>query len=87
MKIGPPTPPRGDDRGAQGRVAGKSGLKEDDAMPVDTCARLILEGMAAREREVVMTGRAKAGRFLKLLAPGVVENMALAALADEARPH
>ncbi|TFY97123.1 SDR family oxidoreductase [Ramlibacter humi] len=72
---------------AQGRPAGKSGLKEDDAMPVDECARLILEGMAAREREVVMTVRGKAGRFLKLLAPGLVEKMSLAALADHARPR
>jgi hypothetical protein len=34
-----------------------------------------------------MTARGKFGRFLKLLAPGVVEKMALAALADDARPH
>jgi NAD(P)-dependent dehydrogenase (short-subunit alcohol dehydrogenase family) len=72
---------------AQGRPAGKSGLKEDDAMPVDECARLILQGMEARTREVVMTTRGKLGRFVKLIAPGKVEDMALAALADEARPH
>jgi hypothetical protein len=34
-----------------------------------------------------MTARGKIGRFLKLLAPGVVENMALRALADEVKPH
>lgn len=71
---------------AQGRPAGQSGLKEDDAMPVDVCARLILEGMEARQREVVMTARGKLGRFLKLVAPGAVEDMALAALAQHARP-
>jgi short-subunit dehydrogenase len=71
---------------AQGRTAGRSGLKEDDAMPVDTCARLILDGMEARDREVVMDTRSKLGRFMKLIAPGRVEDMALAALAADARP-
>ena len=71
---------------AAGQAAGASGLKEDDAMPVETCAALILNGMAARQREVVMTGKGKLGRFLKLLAPGLVERLALAALKDEVKP-
>ncbi|MEK9953741.1 MAG: SDR family oxidoreductase, partial [Curvibacter sp.] len=70
-----------------GQPAGSSGLKEDDAMPVDVCARLILEGMNARRREVVMTRKGKLGRFIKLLAPGLVENMALAALKDGVKPR
>ncbi len=72
---------------AAGQPAGASGLREDAAMPVDVCARLILDGMARRQREVVMESRAKVGRYLKLLAPGIVENMALAALKDEVRPR
>jgi NAD(P)-dependent dehydrogenase (short-subunit alcohol dehydrogenase family) len=72
---------------AQGRTAGKSGLREDDAMPVDVCARLILDGLVQRRREVVMTAKGKLGRFLKLLAPGKVEDLALAAVAAEARPR
>ncbi|MRD48942.1 SDR family oxidoreductase [Caenimonas koreensis DSM 17982] len=72
---------------ARGVPAGSSGLKEDDAMSVEECARLIIDGMNGREREVVMTARGKLGRFLKLMAPGVVENMALAALKDDVRPH
>ncbi len=71
---------------AKGQAAGRSGLKEDGAMPVDVCARLILDGMETREREVVMTAKGKLGRFLKLVAPGMVENMALAALQDDERP-
>jgi hypothetical protein len=43
--------------------------------------------MNARKREVVMTARGKIGRFMKLLAPGVVERIALAALKDEVKPH
>lgn len=72
---------------AQGQAAGVSGLKEDNAMPVTECARLIIAGMQARHREVVMTGKAKVGRFLKLLAPGLVENMALAAVKADKQPH
>ena len=55
-------------------------------MTVETCARLILQGMDRRDREVVMTGKGKLGRFLKLIAPGLVEKMALAALNDAAKP-
>jgi short-subunit dehydrogenase len=71
---------------AAGVPAGSSGLKEDGAMSVEECARLIIEGMERRDREVVMTAKGKLGRWLKLLAPGAVENMALAALKDEVKP-
>lgn len=72
---------------AQGQEAGASALKEEGAMSVEECARLIIAGMNARKREVVMTAKGKIGRFLKLLAPGVVEKMALAALQEDRRPH
>ncbi len=72
---------------AQGQPAGVSSLKEDDAMPVAVCARLILAGMNGRKREVVMTAQGKVGRFIKLIAPGLIEKIALAALQDEAKPR
>ena len=72
---------------AQGRAGGAPGLNEDGAMPVGECARLILDGMAARQREVVMTARGKLGRFLKLIAPGKVEAMALAVVSTGPRPQ
>jgi short-subunit dehydrogenase len=72
---------------AAGGRAGVSGLKEEEAMTVEECARLIIDGMNARRREVVMTLKGKAGRFLKLLVPGLVEGMALAALKDDAKPR
>ena len=58
-------------------------------MPVDECARLIIEGMRRRRREVVMTARARVGLWLKLLAPSKVDAMARAALAKnrEGKPH
>jgi len=77
------------DRGynAQGAELGSSSLKEDNAMPVEECARLIIDGMNGRKREVVMTAKGKLGRFLKLFAPGVVEDLALKAVSEEQRPH
>ena len=72
---------------AAGESAGQSGLKEDAAMSVEECARLILKGMESGQREVVMSVKGKLGRWLKLLAPGLVERMALAAVKKEARPQ
>ena len=71
---------------AAGKAAGSSGLKEDNAMSIEECAQLILQGMNTRQREVVMTAKGKLGRWLKLLAPARVEAMALAALKDEVKP-
>jgi len=72
---------------AKGQAAGKSGLDETGAMSVETCARLIIDGTEARERDIVMTAKGKLGRWLKLLAPGLVDKLALKALNQHARPQ
>ncbi|MEP6739394.1 MAG: SDR family oxidoreductase [Caldimonas sp.] len=66
--------------GADGKAAGKSGLDEEGAMSVETCASLIVAGCAARKRNIVMTTSGKLGRWIKLIAPGLVDRMAIAAL-------
>lgn len=68
---------------ADGRPAGKSGLDESGAMPVEVCARLILDGTLSRRRDIVMSAKGKLGRWLKLLAPGVVDSLARKALNRE----
>jgi short-subunit dehydrogenase len=68
---------------AHGQALGSSGLKEDGAMRVERCAELILAGMHARSREVVMTAKGKLGRWLKLIAPALVERMAINAVKRE----
>ena len=70
---------------AAGEPAGKSGLDERGAMSVDACARLIVQGMDRRQRDVVMSAKGKLGRWMKLLAPGWVDRMALAALNQSAK--
>jgi len=72
---------------AHGQAAGKSGLDEAGAMPVETCAALIVRGMARRQRDVVMSFKGKLGRWMKLLAPSLVDRMALAALQKDERAH
>jgi short-subunit dehydrogenase len=72
---------------AQGQAAGKSGLDERGAMSVEACARLILDATERRRRDVVMTGKGKLGRWLKLIAPAIVDRMALKALNREEPPR
>ena len=72
---------------AQGQAAGKSGLDERGAMSVETCAGLIARGMAARQRDIVMSAKGKLGRWMKLLAPSLVDRLALAALQKDVRPQ
>lgn len=72
---------------AKGEAAGQSGLDETGAMSVETCARLIIDGTEARDRDIVMTAKGKLGRWLKLLVPGLVDKLALKALNQHARPR
>jgi short-subunit dehydrogenase len=72
---------------AQGQPAGKSGLDERGAMSVEHCARLIIDGATARKREIVMSAKGKLGRWLKLIAPGMVDRIALKALKQDVRPQ
>ena len=70
--------------GADGKPAGKSGLKEDGAMTVEECARQIIEAVRTRKRELVMTPKARVGLWLKMFAPRLVDRMAMAAVKREA---
>ena len=49
-------------------------------MGVEECARLIVEAMQGRKREVVMTTRGKIGLWLKLLAPSMIDRIAKRAI-------
>jgi hypothetical protein len=55
-------------------------VREAEVMRVETCARLILDAAARRRRELVMTGRGRAGLWLKLVAPGLVDRIARRAI-------
>lgn len=68
---------------AHGQPAGRSGLDETGAMPVEVCAQLILDGVTARRRDIVMSAKGRVGRWLKLIAPALVDRLAIKALHRE----
>jgi NAD(P)-dependent dehydrogenase (short-subunit alcohol dehydrogenase family) len=62
--------------GAVGNGPGRGPGEEGRVMTADECASRILDAAARRRREVVMTGKGRAGRWLKLVAPGLVDRIA-----------
>jgi short-subunit dehydrogenase len=52
--------------GTAGKPAGRSDLKEDDIMPVEVCARQIVELLRERKRERVMTRWARMALWLNV---------------------
>ena len=66
--------------GPDGKPIGKSPVKEGKVMTVKTCVDIMMPVIAKRKREEIMTFRGKAGLWLKLLAPKLVDNIALRAI-------
>ena len=60
---------------ADGKLTSEISKHENGAMPVDTCARIIVQAVAKRKREVVMTLQGKFGLWLRLVAPRVVDQI------------
>ncbi len=70
--------------GPDGQPLGKgnSPVREAEVMTAEQCAGLIVDAMARRQRELVMSPRAKFGQWLKLIAPGIVDNIARRAIEE-----
>ena len=68
--------------GADGKPIGESPVREREVMPAEKCAQLIIQAAAARKRELMMTWRGKAGVWVKLIAPGLVDRIAKKAIAE-----
>ncbi len=49
-------------------------------MTAEECARIMINAIARRQREEVMTLRGKLGQWLKLFAPGAVDRVARRAI-------
>ncbi|MBA3562496.1 MAG: SDR family oxidoreductase [Gammaproteobacteria bacterium] len=62
--------------GSDGRPLGKSPLEERRLMSAEECAALIVEAMEKRKRVQFTSWRGRAGRWLKLLAPGLIDRIA-----------
>ena len=68
--------------GADGKPLEVSPVRESEVMTVETCARLIVQAMAKRRRELIMTTRGKVGQWIRLIAPGLVDRMARKAIEE-----
>jgi NAD(P)-dependent dehydrogenase (short-subunit alcohol dehydrogenase family) len=80
------TPIRARALGPDGRPHGESPRDESrDTMSVEECVRLIVGAMERRDRELVMTAKGRLGLWLQLVAPRLVDRMALKALRERDR--
>jgi len=60
--------------GGDGKLSEESLQRTNDqGMPVDVCARQIVRAIERRRRELVMTAAGKAGQWIKLIAPGLID--------------
>ncbi len=69
--------------GPDGKALGASPLREGKVMTAAECAALMVRAIATRKRLLVPSLRGKVGRWLKLLAPGVVDGIAAKAIAQK----
>jgi len=66
--------------GKDGKPLGVSPAREEKFMSAAECARLILRGVARREREIILTRRGKWIGLGKLIAPALVDRLARRAI-------
>jgi short-subunit dehydrogenase len=68
--------------GADGRELGRSPMQESRIMSAGRCARLIREAMAKRRRLLITSARGRYGRFVKLIAPALIDRIAARAIRE-----
>jgi short-subunit dehydrogenase len=62
--------------GSDGQPIGDSPLNEHKVMGVERCVQLLVKAMEQRKREDKQTWKAKLGPWVKLIAPGLVDQIA-----------
>jgi len=67
--------------GPDGRPLGESPMVESRIMSTERCARLLLDAARKRKRLVLLSWRGKVGRWVRLLAPGLIDRIAARAIA------
>jgi short-subunit dehydrogenase len=72
--------------GADGLPMGDRAFMREGVMTTEECCRLIIQTAAARKREIVMTLTARIAQWVKLIAPGAVDKMALAMITKRYGP-
>ncbi len=69
--------------GKDGKSLGNSPLDESGTMSVERCVALMVPAIVHRKRELVMTLKGRLGLWLKLIAPGLVDRIALKAVTKK----
>jgi len=72
--------------GPDGKALGKRGLPPANAITAEACAALMVRALTRRQRLVVTSLRGRLGRWLKLLAPALVDRIAARAVAGAPAP-
>jgi NAD(P)-dependent dehydrogenase (short-subunit alcohol dehydrogenase family) len=68
--------------GADGAPLGATPMQESRIMTAERCAELIVDAMAKRKRLLITSRRGRLGRWVKLLAPGIIDRIAAKAIAE-----
>src|SRR5688572_2265267 len=66
--------------GTDGEPLGASPMMQSKIMTAEACAERIARAIDRRERQVLMSARGKFGRWLKLVAPSVIDRIAAKAI-------
>lgn len=68
--------------GPDGEPLGESPMVQSKIMTAEDCAKRIVTAIEKRERQVLMSARGKLGRWLKLLAPSMIDRIAAKAIRE-----
>jgi len=68
--------------GSNGKPLGTSPMQEDKIMTAEACAAMIVKAIENRDRLLITSLRGKLGRWMKMIAPGVIDNLALKAIRE-----
>lgn len=68
--------------GPDGEPLGKSPMVQQKIMTADDCAARIVRAIEKRERLVLMSPRGRIGRWLKLIAPSLIDRIAAKAIRE-----
>ncbi len=67
--------------GKDGRPLGASPMQEGRIMSAEECARLTVRAMRQRRRLAILSLRGRLGRLVRIFAPGLIDRIALRAVA------
>ena len=68
--------------GPDGRPLGNNPMAASRIMTAERCAEMMVGAMGRRDRALITSARGRFGRWLQLVAPGVIDRMAAKAIRD-----